>query len=454
MSLISRFKNFVLGTATRVNYVYMSNVVNGSISNTIDYIKKAYKLNADVYAITSFIAGKVATVPFVLYEVKSQKDLMRYKAMSAKDFNREVMKVKDRALVEASDTHRIIQMLNVAPNDYMTANEWKTGWVLYRLLTGNTYVRGFGPEAEPEKFVEMHLLPTQFTEPIGGTQFHGPRYYRQTFNAEQIDARHVSHSKYFNPDFEWPGNPHIVGMAPLEAAAKVTQRSNSGYESSTMAFENGGVTGVLYQDGGADLSEPQRQDLQKHIDNKVSGARNYKQLLAASSKMGYLKIGETPVDLDILSSLLSDLRSLCNVFHLNSALFNDPDNKSYNNVSEARKAAITDAVLPELTAMRDALNLWLVPGWEKADGKKYFIDFDASVFPELQTNMKETAEWLDKAWWLTPNEKRAQQDYDDAGPEYDQIFVPMGVSPLSASDPNEDSTDFQKSYEKFGNTDY
>lgn len=457
MNLIQKVKGFVLNTlgavTTRVNYGWMGTVIHGQLDSTISFIKKAYKINADTYSIISFIAGKSAIVPFTLYEVVNEKALMKYKAMTTGAFGPKALQLQTKALKEVDGGHRMLDMINKAPNDYMTASEFKYGWVVYRLLTGNSFIRGFAPEAQPDKFVEMHLLPSQMTVPLGATQYAAVRAYKMTWHPEEIPATDVSHSRYFNPDFEFPGNPFTIGQAPLEAAAATVLRSNSAMEASTKAFQQGGMAGILFQDGGADLSEPQRRDLQDHIDNKTSGGGNYKQILAASSKMGWIKVGESPVDLGIIQSLLADLRTLCNIFHVNSAIFNDPENKTFSNISEARKAAITDAVLPELTALRDALNLWLVPGWNKADGKKYYLDYDASVFPEMQMNLKEMVEWLEKAWWLSPNERRVQIDYDVMGPEYDQIFVPNNLMPLGSGDPDAD-IDFEKAFAMVGNIDY
>ena len=453
---IDKVKGFVSGitsVASRVNYSWMGNTIHGQLSNTKDFIHKAYKLNADVYSITSFIAGKCATVPFVLYEVIDEKSLMKYKSLTNGSQSQSANILRTKALKQVDRDHRITKMLNKAPNEFMTASEFKYGFVLYRLLTGNSFVRGFAPETDPGKFMEMFILPSQETVPMGGGQYNAVRAYKMTWDPTEIAATEVSHSRYFNPDFEFPGNPFILGLSPLQAGANAVLRSNSAYEASTKAFQNGGMAGILFQDGGADLTEPQRQGLQDHIDAKVAGSGNYKQILAASSKMGWLKIGESPVDLGVIESLNMDLRTLCNLYHVNSAIFNDPTNKAYNNVSEARKAAITDAVLPELTAMRDAFNLWLVPGWEKADNKRYFLDYDASVFPEMQANMAETATWLSAAWWLTPNEKRAQQDYDILGPEYDVPFLPVGIAPLGSGN-TEDDEDFNKAYKAVGDIDY
>jgi len=457
MGLVTKFKNFLAttlgGMVSKSNYVYMHNMIHGQLQNTIDFIKKAYQMNADVYSITSWIAGKGSLVPFTLSEVVDDAALNKYKAMcvTQPDNLKELAKLRTKALKVVEKEHPILRMLNKAPNDYMTASEFKFGWILYRLLTGNTFLRGFGPEAQPDKFVELHILPAHLTVPLGGGMYSKPRAYKLTWDPEEIPGEQVSHSRYFNPDFEWPSNPHIIGQAPLKAAANLVHQSNSANEYMSYAFEFGGMSGILYQDGGSDLTDPQRDALQAHIDSK-SGKQNAKQILAANTKMGWIKIGESPVDLGILESLPVSLRGLCNIFHMNSAIFNDPENKTYNNMTEARKAGITDAVIPELIAFRDQMNLWLVPGWEKADKKKYFIDYDATIFAELQANLKEMAEWLNTAWWLTPNEKREQMDYEALDSEFDVPFIPSTVAPLGAE--VDESVDFQKAYDMIGNIDY
>ncbi len=54
------------------------------------------------------------------------------------------------------------------------------------------------------------------------------------------------------------------------------------------------------------------------------------------------------------------------------------------------------------------------PGWDAFNrffateiGNGYYIDFDLTVFPELQEDMKELSAILSQSWWITPNEKRA-----------------------------------------------
>ena len=80
------------------------------------------------------------------------------------------------------------------------------------------------------------------------------------------------------------------------------------------------------------------------------------EILIAGAKLGWVNMGLSPVDLQLLESEKITLRELCNVYGVNSALFNDPDNKTYNNMKEAKKEMLTQVVLPELVLIRDAFN--------------------------------------------------------------------------------------------------
>lgn len=454
MNVLKRIKKwFFSDIAGRVNYWFTGSAIYNTLEGQKKFVTDAYQMNADVYAITSLIAQKAALIPFTLNRVKSQKMLMKYKALTNDATSASLEKaaqIKALALEEVEDGHPLLALLNTAPNEYMTASEFKYACVLYRLITGNTFVYGFGANStlgmqdNIKKFIELHVLPSAEVIPKSGNdQFSPVSAYELRFApGKDVPASDVCHSRYFNPNFEWPGNPHIIGQSPLQAASKVVLRSNSAYTASTTAFQNGGLAGILFEDNngtGPIMSDEDRKELQKHIDQKVSGAQNFKTILAANTKMGWLKIGESPVDLGIIESLNMDLRTLCNVFHVNSALFNDPENKTYNNMSEARKALITDAVLPEIYALRDVFNKWLVPGYQQK-GETLYLDVDTSVFAELAKDTKTLSEWLSGAWWLTVNEKRKQMDYDEVE-NGDTMLVPTSLTTIDNVISNSETPD-------------
>ena len=77
------------------------------------------------------------------------------------------------------------------------------------------------------------------------------------------------------------------------------------------------------------------------------------------------------------------LRDLCNLYGVDSSLFNDPANKTYNNRKEAEKAMFTNAVIPVNEKDIHSLSQWLLPGWNEKDNTTYQIRQNLSSIPVL-----------------------------------------------------------------------
>jgi hypothetical protein len=88
-----------------------------------------------------------------------------------------------------------------------------------------------------------------------------------------------------------------------------------------------------------------------------------------------------------------DLRRLANIWGIPSVLLNDPGNKSWNNLTESEKALTSRCAMSHLVSSRDSLNRKLTTDWG-FKGVNVYVDFDPSVYSELQENQKEKWEWL------------------------------------------------------------
>ena len=247
-----------------------------------------------------------------------------------------------------------------------------------------------------------------------------------------MDAKDVIHLKYFNPYFNTNGQ-QLYGLSPLQAAYRTVQRSNDAKDTSVGMLQNQGPKGILYADESNDFGPEQagklKEDFYNQYGTKTQGGiiQNAGKILIAGAKLGWVNMGLSPVDLQLLESEKITLRELCNVYGVNSALFNDPDNKTYNNMKEAKKEMLTQVVLPELVLIRDAFNRF----FEGEIGSGYYIDFDITVFPELQEDMKELSAILSQSWWITPNEKRQAMRYDTVQDDVmNAIYIPAGYLPI------------------------
>ena len=78
--------------------------------------------------------------------------------------------------------------------------------------------------------------------------------------------------------------------------------------------------------------------------------------------------------------------------------------------------------------LRDELNRWLVPMF----GEDLYLDFDFTVIPELQEDISEMVAQMDKAWYVTGNEKRQVLQYpeDNENPQMNEYFVPVNLMPM------------------------
>ena len=400
----------------------------------LDYQKFVadYTLNSEVYSVVKRICKTVSTVPFYVYKVKNRKELNRYKATilnaeSTADLAKAEM-VRVKALDEIADTP--LNKLLEAPNEYQSFSELLENVIGYKLITGNSYI--WANRLASGKVSELVTLPPQYIAIISDGTINGVEGYQFTLVGwDKLAKEDVIHLKYFNPIFNTNAQ-QLYGLSPLQAAYRTIQRSNDAKDTSVGMLQNQGPKGILYADESNDFGPEQAGKLKEDFYNQYGTrgriAKNAGNILIAGAKLGWVNMGMSPVDLQILESEKITLRELCNVYGVNSALFNDPDNKTYNNMKEAKKEMLTQVVLPELVLLRDALNRFFA----NEMGKDYYIDFDITVFPELQEDMKELSAILSQSWWISPNEKRAAMRYDVVHDQtMDEIYIPAGYLPIA-----------------------
>jgi HK97 family phage portal protein len=401
------------------------------------YVEKGYQYNADIYSVINLITRKAATAPPVLYEVKDDKAFQKYKAftsnISKSSDVAEALHLRTKALEEVSSQHPIIQTL-LNPNELQSYYEFMDNYYGFKLITGNTYMYGVGPVTgiNAGKFKQLYILPAHLVRILSNGRYDPVSGYTLTtkYDSQDLPAEKVMHSKYWNPDYSTEGS-HLYGQSPLRAALRVMQQSNDAQTASMKLFQNTGAMGILYDNSEDGITPEQAYELQRKWQTENSGPDNSGKIVVTSAKIGWQQLGLSPVDLAIIDSQKMNLRQICNVYKVNSALLNDPDNKTYNNMYEARKALISDAILPELISARSDLNKWLVEPYKKSEGKDYFLDFDLSVFPELQEDKKEQIQYLERAWWLTPNQKLEEMGYGrNENPLMDNIYVSIQVTPI------------------------
>jgi HK97 family phage portal protein len=382
-------------------------------NNQEKLIKEGFMMNPTVYMIVSYITRLAAQIPWVLYEVKDEKILNRYKNMDPTDTIQ--ARIYESKALEQISSNKILDIWK-RPNEYQGQSEFIEQMLGFRLVTGNTYVFGSGPLTGDNvgQFHELEILPSYMV----GVQYGSPQdpvkdYYWVHDPSVRIEKEKIMHSRYWSPLPLSHGG--LYGLSPLMASSRLVTRNNDSITSSVKSLQNMGAIGMLSRyvgtPGEKGLTPEQAEQVEKKYYEKFGGANNRGKIMVTGAAVKWQQMAMSPVDLKIIEQEQMDLRQLCSVYGLQSQLFNDPDNKTYNNMKEAKQSAYTQAVIPVMRSIRDELNRWWIPPFEEAAGVKLWFDMDLQAVPELQTNIKELMDWLDRAKMLTYDEQRAVINY-------------------------------------------
>jgi phage portal protein BeeE len=177
---------------------------------------------------------------------------------------------------------------------------------------------------------------------------------------------------------------------------------------------------------GIGLTEEQAIALQERL-RIYTKAENKGKIPVTSYNLKWQQMGMSPTDLNIIESDKMDQRALCNIYHVPSELFNDPNSDTYASAKEASTAIWVNAVIPQLTQFRDAFNNHI----NRRNDQGIWVDYDTSVVPELQDDLATQVTGLKEAYWITPNERRVVTGWDERDtPEMDMMWIPAGLVPM------------------------
>ena len=409
------------------------------------FVDDGYVANDIVYSIIKLITDKAKLAPFHVYKVVDEKAAKKYKSLAAqKDINLKELETLHKKAYELYTGDQRLNELLKYPNEEDCWSDLVEQWCGFKLITGNSFIYGKLIEAgnNQGKPYELFALPSQYMAIIANINVFPPTragyqlYYGQMWS---FDTKEILHDKYFNPQWGVTGG-QLYGQSPLRAAAKNLTRSNEAKTAAVASFQNGGPAGVLFMNDerfDPTSGQQQAQALKKAVSEK-GGSLNYNSIAVSGYKVDWKQIGLSPVELNIIESEKWDLKALCNIYGVPSQLLNDSDSKTYNNQREGEKALTLRCAIPLLNALTENLNRKLHTDWGYK-GTNLYVDYDLSVYGELEANKSEQTDWLDKAWWISPKQKLDIMNIEvpDYIPteELEKLYIPTGLQTIDQFQP-------------------
>lgn len=375
MNLFQKALLTIAGFRNLENNKYYSSILSGAFGgfvfskgNEKKFINEGYASNNDLYAVINKIARTAASVPIEV-------------VVTDRDGNEEVITDPNNGLVQ----------LMACPNRLQTGPEYREEALTYLLTNGNSYTAGTQSAGFGEAFRELNVLPAHHTTPVVGNEVNPIAGYIMDWDFRtKYGFEEVMHLKYFNP--QGTREQSLVGLSPLQAGWKNLEASNHLQTADAALLENRGATGILTSRSERSMTAEQGEKLTAAIREKLGGASKYGQVSATSANVDYIPIGFSPTDLKLLDNYVIKLREFCNLYSVDSSLFNDPANKTFNNRKEATKSLYTEAVLPTLERLITGLNIWLVPEWSKQDGVEYKLRAKINNIDALQEDRDKEAQ--------------------------------------------------------------
>lgn len=406
--------------------------------SSLTYVKDGYTGNPDVYTAVSKVARTASYAPFKVYRIKDKKKHQRYKAWTGPNATQEsvqkAMQIKSLAYEEDND-HPLNKLIE-KPNKWQNNREFTESSIGFKLITGERMLRVTVLEmgANEGKPYEIYNLPPQITDVKGdGSMMGVSSFVLNLGKPENIPAEQVIFSRYFNPSYDSTGS-HLRGLSPWKAGRKLITISNSSLRRTGAMLDNAGAAGIVYNKATEGLTEEQATELKHKMNSEVLDPENANSIAVANGDMGYINFGLKGSEMELQAGMKLTTNRIASILNVPPVLLN-PENSSYNNLKEAKKELITAACFPELDSLRDDWNQIA----KLYKGDDIWVDYDASVFPELQEDLEKLVTICERAWWLKPNEKRMKmyEDEDQDNPLMNEYIVPQGLQMLSDLGMNE-----------------
>lgn len=381
----------------------------------------------DIYSIITLLAETAARIPMYGYQIVNEPAMKNYKKMGQQSIQGKYYRRK--AMMDLPDEDKFVEFLNSISYE----DKIKYYTILY--VTGEIFlykeILELGPNAGR---VNLHLLNNQNVTVVISDDFPqrvvGYKYFDVGFDGT-FTTDEIIHIKYFNPTIT--NGQQWRGLSPLQVLTKRLSRLNAGMDASVAQVQNGGVPGIVYEksDYAIETLGQRKNDFSKYLQNASNKGAPY----FAAGEMGYIELGLSLSDMAVTELQGIDFTKLCNAYRLPEVLLNNHKASTDNNMAWAEKRFYTNSILPNIYLFKEAILQSIAPMY--MDTVKRTIEIDLSEIPALQEDMKQQAEALDKMWWITPNEKREIQMFEEIDiPIMDQIIIDSGRQLLIDLDTN------------------
>ena len=217
----------------------------------------------------------------------------------------------------------------------------------------------------------------------------------------------ILHVKLFNPINDY------YGMSPIEAAAGAIDTHNTASSWNKALLDNSArPSGALvYTARDGNLTPDQVDRLKAELESGFQGPGRAGRPLLLEGGLDWKAMSLTPKDMDFIEAKHVAAREIALAIGVPPMLLAIPGDNTYSNYQEATRTFWRQTVLPLVNRTAKAISAWLAPAFIDASSPVLELRPDLDAIEGLSAERETLWSRIDKATFLTRDEKRAAVGY-------------------------------------------
>ena len=283
-------------------------------------VKEGYKTNGWVFRAVNLITKAAASVPWQVVNKEG----------------------------EPLPNHHLSQLLT-APNPHISRQDMFELMVSWLELAGNSYlnkvkVGGRTSELWPISPDRLTPIPSKdITEWMAG-------YALDDSRIASFEPDDIIHHKFFDPS-----NP-LLGIAPLQAAARTVDCDNEQQDFNTAAMQNRCVVDGVMTFEREFESLKDADAVAESLNERYAGSKNARRIGVVGSNAKYHRTSLTPAEMDFASSRKFNRDEIFIIFGVPPQYAGSQESSTFNNYSTSELVFWFSTIIPLLDDIADTFN--------------------------------------------------------------------------------------------------
>jgi HK97 family phage portal protein len=296
------------------------------------------------------------------------------------------------------------------PNQFYSGVQLEMAILMSLWLDGNAYI--IKVRNATTRITELWYIPHWLIRPKSTNENQLIEYYKYDYSDQDVRIEDVIHIRYgIDP------NNMRVGLSPIKSALREIFTDEEAANFSSAVLGNQGFPGVVISPGSDRPIRPQDvREMKEYFEDNYGGDRRGKPfVVGAPTKVEQLQWDPEKLNLSALRAIPEEritalLGIPAAVVGFGTGL---EQTKVGATMSELRKLAYENAIIPTQTLILEALNKSLLPEYETNPNIE--LDYDLSDVRVLQEDEGKKIERLNTAvtgGWLTVSEAQREAGYE------------------------------------------